>query len=195
MGRRIAIAAALWLGGCLAENPDYIDGESAADDSWVEVDGGRQLRAEASPTVFEQCVDSLDDIGVGDFTVSFTLTVAPYAARFRPIASQRNVCSDEQTYWAIGIDPNGFVNAKTNDQRGGLTNLTSTARIDDSARHTVVVSRRAQWLSIAVDGVSGGKLPSATDFGQLPELEVGNGRYCDDTAPNTSLIDFCIEAR
>lgn len=138
------------------------------------------------------CADTLAGVGRGNFTIRFSVAVAPHPDRYRPLVNQRTSCgvTPEEPFWLVGIAPDGRPTAQTNGV-GGYTNLYAVSAVDDEQLHTVVVARREGVLQIIVDGRVDAEAESFAYLDVLPRLEVGTGNYCGSW-PVTPVYDLCI---
>jgi hypothetical protein len=136
------------------------------------------------------------------------------SAQHEAVVNERAVCGFGM-FWDIRISV-GQLRIETDDHPNGsdpaahFTGLTSTSRVDDGRPHCVLISRKAQTMTIFIDGVASGSTSAMSSFAQLPSPVIGtdpcDGQGCtsvpgfgmpcrDGTNPFTgTLSDLCLES-
>jgi hypothetical protein len=175
-------------------------------------EAGRPTNACGAPRAGSACRNDLSNIGVGDFRITLRITTA--SAQHDALVNQRAHCGNGM-FWDVRTT-GGQVRIETDDHVSGsdptahFTGMSSTARVDDGRPHCVIISRKAQTMTIFIDGVAAGSTTSMASFAQLAPLVSGtdpcDGQGCtsvpgfgtpcrDGTNPFAgTLSDLCLES-
>jgi hypothetical protein len=175
-------------------------------------DAGSRSNACGAPRAGSACRNDLSNIGVGDFRITLRITTA--SAQHDALVNQRAHCGNGM-FWDVRTT-GGQVRIETDDHVSGsdptahFTGMSSTARVDDGHPHCVIISRKAQTMTIFIDGVAAGSTTSMASFAQLAPLVSGtdpcDGQGCtsvpgfgtpcrDGTNPFAgALSDLCLES-
>lgn len=138
-------------------------GVDAAPETGLPSEAGVDAAPEAAPPV---CLSTLNDVGTGDFRISFTVT-STGAQTIVPLANQRAGCNQTSVLWQALIDGRnwgGKVVFDMCDVTGqgscptGPTVYTASP-VDDGQPHRIVIERVSGVISISSDGVPGTTSP------------------------------------
>lgn len=139
------------------------------------------------------CATTLANIGGGDFAIQFVLTTS--AKVLSSLLYQRAMCHPDD-FWDIRLTADGRIEAETSNLLGNYTALYSNGSVNNAQPHSISISRRANLLSITIDGGLSGSSPSGAIWGNLPPLGTSSGDPCekvDGTMPLVGMLeDVCI---
>jgi hypothetical protein len=180
------------------------DGGSEAASHAVEVpDAGapaEEASVEASPEASsETCVNDLSNVGTGNFTIAFTVTVsrAPAPSVFVSLLNQRAGCTTTSSYWEVAFGSWGGVTASTYNGADGnpIHFVEGSTSIADGKPHHVKVQRVADALAVWVDGALGSAQVIDTDaLGAMAPLTIGS-EPCANILPSegyATVEDICL---
>ncbi|MEM1324795.1 MAG: LamG-like jellyroll fold domain-containing protein [Bacteroidota bacterium] len=94
--------------------------------------------------------NTVGNFGTGDFTIEAQVKTS-FAGGY--IASKREECNGDLSFWNIRITSNGFVNVELLEGTGGTNgSLTGSTNIADGNTHHIAVTRESGILKIWIDG-------------------------------------------
>jgi len=158
--------------------PEPIDANDAgANEDAGPADASDSSQTEASacaaPSDGSACVDTLSNIGAGDFHIRLVVTTTETG--LIALVDQRAICSLGM-FWDLRAYPDHLV-FETDDGlqvTGHYTHFDVTnTHINDGQPHCLVAQRVGRSVTVFVDGVPSGSVPSLSVFGQLPPLMKG----------------------
>jgi hypothetical protein len=115
------------------------------------------------------CANDLSNIHTGDFHISVTVQTTQNA--LTPLVNQRPICA-HGVLWDLRVS-NGNIRIETEDGVH-IVNFTSSGRlVNDGRPHNVLVKRTAGVITIDVDGIAAGTVPSVSSFTRLPPMVSG----------------------
>jgi len=136
------------------------------------------------------CVESLSNVGTGDFTISFSITTTTTQAS--TIASQRQSCDGLHPFWDLSLRSTGVMVLEVSGAQ-----LVSTRAINDGTTHAVVIQRRSLEATITIDGAPAGAGTIGTDLGALPMIQLTSGNPCESPGGRMPLVGmlsgFCLQ--
>jgi hypothetical protein len=147
------------------------------------------------------CVSDLSGIGLGDFTIAFTIqtnSTTPMA-----ILNQRGSCGS-QPYWDVHTGTNGVFSAsegvvyiEVGDGSNIFDDVSTQKVVNDGQPHHVTIERTdgGTYFTLTVDGVgtAQGIAPLDPLTGTLPTLSTGTD-VCTSNGPIAGeLTDVCIQ--
>jgi hypothetical protein len=140
-----------------------------------------------------RCLGDLSNIGVRDFSISFSLTTSQRGTV--ALVNQRTACSFGM-FWDIRLT-NGSLQIETSDGTNYAIFRTTGRPVNDGASHDIIVRRTAELVSVHIDGAAAGTGASGASFAQLAPVsgmdpcEVGPMK--DGTvALSGTLTNLCI---
>ncbi len=163
-------------------------------------DGGVEAGTEAGPSC--PCVSDLSGIGLGDFTIGFTIqtnSTTPMA-----ILSQRASCDQSHPYWTVftgtngAFSPNeGVVYINVGDGSSVFDDVSTQRTVNDGQSHRITIARTqgGTYFTLTVDGIgtAQGIAPIDPLTGTLPALSTGTD-VCASNGPFAGeLTDVCIQ--
>ncbi|HXB28157.1 MAG TPA: hypothetical protein VNV25_25730 [Gemmatimonadaceae bacterium] len=196
--------SALDQGAPDADRPDSGGAESAASDagSGSETtppdDAGNQ-EADAPGCT---CVTDLSGIGLADFSIAFDIEGVPSSSGPMALLNQRSsACGFAVPYWDLLVPNNagqvGEIRLTIGNGNGTsyIDDVYTTARVDDGAKHHVLVSRSdaGTAFQLAVDGVGAvqpGGLPES--MGTMAPLQVGIEPGCSYAPLQGQITNVCM---
>lgn len=141
------------------------------------------------------CLPGLDNTGIADFRISFTLTTTETGLTLA-LVNQRGVCSPTGPFWTITLSPSGGIIAENTDASGNHAIVEAGDSVNDGQPHQIVVERKNGLLGYYDDGAlrSATVADSAVDFAVLPHVNVGTDPCPSDTAlaGHGTLTALCI---
>jgi len=128
----------------------------------------------ALPDLAPPCVSTLNGTGTGDFSIRFNVTTS--AAVQQTLMYQRASCDANSAMWDLSMNANGTVSFESAIP---YFSLSSAATINNGVSHNVVVGRKSQLLSIAIDGLVSASATCTSSLTTLPALAVASGDPCE----------------
>lgn len=171
----LALLLDLSPGPDLAPRPDLIPASDLAP----------PLDFTAPPDLAPLCVQTLANVGAGDFTIRFVITTA--ARVLSTVVYQRSICAGSDL-WDVRLAANGTLEIATDDLGGHFTLFNTVATVNDGRPHAVVITRVAQVLSARIDGAASGAAASAASWQALPPLGIGKGDPCENGGGSVPLV-------
>jgi hypothetical protein len=116
------------------------------------------------------CVDTLSNIGAGDFHIRLEITTTETG--LIALVDQRAICTLGM-YWDLRAYPDHLV-FETDDGLQGTAHYTHfdvvNTHVNDGQPHCLIAQRVGRSVTVFVDGVPSVSVPSLSVFGQLPPL-------------------------
>jgi hypothetical protein len=155
----------------------------------------------APPPPPPTCLSTLNDIGTGDFRISFTM-VSTGAQVVVPLVNQRAGCNQTSVLWQAVVD--GYLGGKALFNMCDVTgsgscstvgpSVSTSSPVDDGLPHQIVISQVSGVVSISSDGVVGTTSPDTYSFETFGAPVTIGTDDCGDP-PLTgygTLKDLCI---
>jgi len=141
------------------------------------------------------CLTDLSDIGMGDFSIRFTLTTNETGMTLA-LLNQRLGCDQMSTFWDITLSPTGDVVVATDDGiAADYVIVQAGSALNDGKAHQVAVIRRTGKLWITADGaVISPMTPDAHTFATLSSLAIGTST-CMGVTPAAAyavIANLCL---
>jgi hypothetical protein len=117
------------------------------------------------------CVDTLSNIGAGDFHIRLVVTTTETG--LIALVDQRAICTLGM-FWDLRAYPDHLVFETDDGLQGHYTHFDVTnTHVNDGQPHCLVAQRVGRSVTVFVDGVPSGPVPSLAVLGQLPPLMKG----------------------
>jgi|HubBroStandDraft_2_1064218.scaffolds.fasta_scaffold45219_2 hypothetical protein len=162
------------------------------------VDAAPEASADASPEAAPPvCLSTLNDVGTGDFHISFTMTSAS-TQTIVPLVNQRTGCNQNSVFWQALVDGrawDGKIQFDMCDVTGsgscpnGPTVYTGSP-VDDGQPHRIAIERVSGVISISSDDVAGTTSPDVA-LGVTLAGEGADASFETFGAPLTIGTDEC----
>lgn len=153
---------------------------------------GSDARGDGAASV---CLTDLSDVGMGDFSIHFTLTTNETGLTLA-LLNQRLVCDQMSIFWDVTLSATGAVVAATDDGIAGhYVSVTASNSVNDGKPHKVDVIRMGGKLWIASDGAV--VSPMTADpytFTTFSSLAIGTSA-CTAATPAAAyalIADVCL---
>lgn len=173
--------------GAITQEPDAGDAaEATTVEAAVEAGAPEAGAVDAGPTC--TCTGDLSGVGLGDFTVAFTLatTSQPASPGYMALLNQRSTCTAATPGWDVWMSPAGTVWVEVFSGGNVFDNVQSAAVLNDGQEHRVVITRlqHGSLFQIEIDGKVSGYpgAPLEALTGKLAPLATGTDTTCTANA-------------
>jgi hypothetical protein len=147
------------------------------------------------------CGSDLSNVGLGDFSIAFSLTTASTSPM--ALLNQRATCDQAHSYWDVHTGTNGAYSAsegviyiEVGDGTNVFDDVSTQRTVNDGQPHRIVIERTTggTYFTLSVDGVGAPQGVAPTDplTGTLPVLQTGTD-VCMANGPVAGTIsEVCI---